>query len=101
LEVAQQIEDDASRATALANIASTLAEAGDCEQAVKVARQIEIADERASALSEFALTLATEPISGTVEIHLGVRCDRQMKNAFTPEERELARQIVEAHKVTE
>ena len=88
VEVARQIES----ASVLSGIASALAKAGGFRQAVEVAQQIEDASFKAIALSKIAMTLATklnrEVPNGPVVM--------RMKNSFTPKEKQLARQLVEA-----
>ena len=102
VEVAQTIEDASSKAFSLSKISSVLAKAGDkkqalatLKQAVKVAQKIEMAYFKQSALRDIAMTLATEPgWLGLSYVFSGTVVGR-MKTAFTPKEKQLAKQLVE------
>ena len=93
VEVAQKIENARFKTSALSDIASALAKAGDSNQAVEVAQKIENAKYKILALSNIAMTLATEPIS---ENKKDDRAVHLMKKSFTPKEKQLAKQLVEA-----
>jgi tetratricopeptide (TPR) repeat protein len=123
-EVARMIKDPADRAHALQISALGLSEAGGEEkaletltQAVEVAQKIEEAEERLMILQGIAMTLATEPLPGGKKNDLRVparqlpplpltswrgkknvphRPARRMKRNFKPEERRLAKQVLEA-----
>ncbi len=84
----------------LKDIALAQVEAGDKEQALatlkqalEVAQKIEYASYKAIALREIAMTLATEPIPENKKDNPVVR---RMKKDFTPKEKQLAKQLVEA-----
>ncbi|MCH8210582.1 MAG: hypothetical protein IIB99_04340 [Planctomycetes bacterium] len=101
--MAQKIENAGEKASALSSIASAQVEAGNKEQAlailkqaVEVAQKIEMAYFKQSALREIAMTLATEPIPENKKDNPDRPVVRRMKKAFTPKEKQLAKQLVEA-----
>ena len=95
LEVAQKIEDVIS----LTIIASKLARAGEINLAVEFAQKFEDARRKELSLWMITMTLATEPIPEIkMDTHyrLGRLVVRRMKKTFTPKEKQLAKQLVEA-----
>ena len=92
--MAQEIENASNKASTQMAISSALAKAGDIKQAVEVAQKIENADYKAYAQNNIAMTLATEPIPGNNKGPVPVV--RRIKKEFTPKEKELAKQFVEA-----
>ena len=105
MEVAQKIENSMTKAFVLRDIASALAmvKAGDKEQAlatlkqaVEVAQKIEDAGRKAPVLSGMALMLATDPIPENKKDNSSFPFGGRMKTAFTPKEKQLAKQLVEA-----
>jgi len=84
------------------NIAQTQLEAGDKRQALatlkhamEVAQKIEDAHGKPLALCNIASALATEPVPVNKKDDPGPSV-RRMKKVFTPKEKQLAKQIVEA-----
>ena len=96
LEVAQKIEGARDKALILSTMALALAKAGEIKQAVEVGQKIESADTKARTLSIIALTLATEPIPENKKDNPNRPVVGRMKESFTPEEKQLAKQLVEA-----
>ncbi len=102
VETTQRIEDLGLRANSFVRIASVLVQLGDHTQSlatlrhsVSVAQEIEDLDHRKYVLSDIALMLVTEPVSEN-ESNYPIR---RMKKSFTPEEKQLAKQLVEAIQV--
>ncbi|MFN0196933.1 MAG: hypothetical protein ACKVT0_09305, partial [Planctomycetaceae bacterium] len=80
----------------LSQIAEAFADIGDFAQAIELTQSIGNADYKSYALRDIAQTLASEPIRENRECKLGMPIKRRFKKEFTPEEQQLARQLVEA-----
>ena len=111
LFMAQKIERADFKAKALRAVASAQVEAGDKEQALATLKQaVEAAQKihlpgltmqqrasfKQSALRNIAMALATEPILENKKDNSNRSVERRMKKAFTPKEKQLAKQLVEA-----
>ena len=99
----QIIENAIGKADVLRGIALVQAKAGDKEQALatlkqalEVAQKIEDARRKATALRAIAMTLTTEPLRENKKDNPDRPVERRMKKAFTPKEKQLAKQLVEA-----
>ena len=90
--MAQKIEDAELKADTLTIIASEVTKAGDIKQALEISQKIEFAIDKADALINIAMSLATEPVPENKKDKPVVR---RMKKAFTPKEKQLAKQLVE------
>jgi len=96
LEVAQQIEDATKKAFSLQAIAMALVKAGEINQALEVAQKIKRAKIKHPLLNHIALVLATDAIPFANTDNANEPTVPRMKKAFTPQEKQLAKQIVEA-----
>ena len=104
LEVAQKIERADIKESVLRDIASAQVEAGDkqqalatLKQAVEVAQKITDASTKVFVLRGIASALATEAIAKS-ELFQAFPILR-IKKSFTPEEKQIAKQLVEAMRV--
>jgi hypothetical protein len=97
-EAVQKIEDASLEASPLFDIAIAPVLAGEIKQATEVAQEIQNGFGKEIMLSRIAAFLATEPIPENKKDHPNGRGPvvRRMKKAFTPQEKRLAKQIVEA-----
>lgn len=80
----------------MSDIARILAEAGDVKQALEVAEQVDDKNRKAWALHGIAIALTTESAQEDESFHPDRSVAGRMKRSFTPEERQLAKQLVEA-----
>jgi tetratricopeptide (TPR) repeat protein len=102
VEVAQKNGYAYSKAPTLHSIALALFQMGKKQQALatlkqslEAAEKIEYADFKADFLRKVSITLATVALPGNKKLTANGAVVRRLKKAFTPQEQQLARQLVE------
>jgi len=94
VDLAHGIEDANEKANTLSRISRRLAQAGQYKQAVETVQLIESAERKKSAMRGLAEVLPVLPETNMRLRHINFIDVKRLKESFTPEEQEFAKQLV-------